>query len=140
MPLKGVTKVCLFGTCSAAVSNLSVPVSVVGGPTATTAVAAAVNVTVRGAPWTQGVAAVGTITAMGNAGAQTQTTTIGGKISNTVTLVTPVFISTNIGASSVVPGFGNLNFTLTSAPEPGTLAALGAAIASLVGVGLVRRR
>jgi hypothetical protein len=30
MPILGVAKVCVFGTCSAALANLSVPLSVVG--------------------------------------------------------------------------------------------------------------
>jgi hypothetical protein len=138
MGLIGVNKVCLFGTCEAAVTNLSVPISVVGVGGAAAA-SAAVNLTVVGAPWTQGTAAVGTITVMGNAGADTQMTN-GTSISNVVSLVTPIFVSTNIAASAVVPVFGNLNFTLVSAPEPGTVAAFGAAIVSLLAVGFARSR
>jgi hypothetical protein len=138
MPLIGVNKVCLFATCSAAVANLSVPISVVGigGSAATTG---AVNLTVIGAPWTQGTAAIGTITLMGNTAADTQMTTASG-YSNVISLVTPIFVSTNIAGSEVVPVFGQLDFTLVSAPEPGTLAALGAAIVSLIAVGYARRR
>jgi hypothetical protein len=140
MPLAGVNKVCLFGTCtSGAISNLEVPISVVGkGGTATAA--GAVNLTVIGAPWTQATAAVGTITQMGNAGEITQTT-MGETRVNTIELVTPIFVSTNIAASAVVPVFGTLSFTITStAPEPGTVAALGGAIIALLGVGFARRR
>ena len=39
-----------------------------------------------------------------------------------------------------VPVWGVLNLTLQSAPEPGTLAAFGVAIVSLVAVGFARRR
>jgi hypothetical protein len=138
MPLVGVNKVCLFGTCSAAVANLSVPISVVGQGGAA-AVSNAVNLTVLGAPWTQGTAAIGTITKMGNAGASTQMA-VGSGFSNVVSLVTPIFVSTNIAASSVVPGFGQLDFKLVSSPEPGTLVGFGAAIVSLVAVGFARRR
>ena len=140
MPLVGVNKVCLFQTCSIAVANLSVPISVVGqGGTA--AVTGAVNLTVIGAPWTQGTASIGTVTRMGNAGAATQMTISASNISNVISLVSPVFVSTNIAASAVVPVWSTLDFTLTStAPEPGTLAAFGAAIVSLVAVGLRRRR
>jgi hypothetical protein len=138
MPLVGVNKVCLFGPCSSAVANLSVPISVVGqGGTAF--VTGAVNLTVVGAPWTQATAAVGTSTIMGNAGATTQVTLGPSSFANVVNLVTPVFVSTNIGASAVVPVFGRLNFTLTT-PEPGAVATLGAAIVSLVAVGFARRR
>jgi hypothetical protein len=139
MPLIGQSKVCLFAPCSSAIQNLSVPIAVVGGPTATTIVSGAVNLTVRGAPWTQATAAVGTSTLMGNAGDETQFTN-GDAVSNVISLVTPIFVSTNIGASAVVPVFGVLNFTVASAPEPASLAVLGAAIASLVGLGFARRR
>ncbi|HUT77365.1 MAG TPA: PEP-CTERM sorting domain-containing protein [Polyangia bacterium] len=139
MPLNGVNKVCLFGTCSSAVQNLSVPISVVGlGGDAF--VTGAVNLTVRGAPWTQATAAIGASTIMGNAGAATQNTISASSISNVISLVTPIFVSTNIGASAVVPVFGSLNFTLKSVPEPGALAALSAAIVSLAAVGFARRR
>ncbi len=140
MPLAGVNKVCLFGaSCAVAGTNLAVPISVVGkGGTATAM--GAVNITVRGAPWTQGTAAVGTITRMGNAGVITQVTPSVSKFTNTIQLVTPVFVSTNIGPSAVVPVFGVLNMTIKSAPEPGVIAAFGAAVVSLIAVGVARRR
>jgi hypothetical protein len=52
--------------------------------------------------------------------------------------VTPIFISTNIGAFAVVPAFGffNLHFV----PEPGTLVLLGSGIAGLVAFGRSRAR
>lgn len=133
MPLIGVNKVCLFGACSAAVANLEVPIGVVGGPGATTVVTGAVNLTVIGAPWTSMTVAIGTATRMG--GLTTMGT--GTAAVYNVSLVTPVFVSTNIGASAVVPVFGYLDYTI---PEPGTMAAFGAAIAALVSVGISRRR
>src|SRR5262249_44677407 len=60
MPLFGTAKVCLFGTCSAAVANLKIPLSVVGQGGQAFATAA-VNVTVRGAPWTTGTVFVDTL-------------------------------------------------------------------------------
>jgi len=133
MPIVGQSKVCLFDACSAAVSNLSVPLTVVGdGDVAL--VTGAVNLTVVGAPWTTGTAAVGAVTRMGAVAPASNTGNDGG----TVKLVTPIFISTNIGASSIVPGFATLS--LAFAPEPGTLAAVGAAFVALLGVGLSRRR
>jgi len=45
-------------------------------------------------------------------------------------------VSTNIGASAVLPAFGIL--TLQFVPEPGTLILLGSGIAGLVAIG--RRR
>ena len=134
MPINGAAKVCLFGSCSAAVSNLSVPLTVVGqGGVAL--VTGAVNLTVIGAPWTTGTAAVGTaFTAMGGVSPLSNT----GAPSGVVTLVTPTFISTNIGASAVLPAFGILN--LHFVPEPGTLMLLGSGIAGLVAFGRSRVR
>jgi hypothetical protein len=136
MALNGATKVCLFGPCSAATANLTVPLSVVGrGATgtkpATVTVNGSVNLTIIGAPWTTGTAEIGTVTTMG-------TLMVGA--SNVMSkLVTPIFISTNIGASAVVPGFGLANLNM-SVPEPGAAAVLAAAVAGLVGVGVSRRR
>ncbi|RIL02023.1 MAG: hypothetical protein DCC71_16875 [Proteobacteria bacterium] len=133
MPIIGTTKVCLFGPCSAAVQNLNVPLDNVGqGGTAF--VQGAVNLTVVGAPWTTGTAAVGDATAMGGVSPLSNT----GAPSGTVTLVTPVFISTNIGASAVLPAFGVM--TLHFVPEPGTLMLLGSGIAGLVAFGRNRAR
>jgi hypothetical protein len=133
MPINGVSKVCLFGPCSAAVSNLVVPLSVVGAGGAAI-VTGAVNLTVIGAPWTTGTAAVGTITQMGGVSPLSNT----GAPSGAITLVTPIFISTNIGASAVLPGFGFLS--LHFVPEPGTLMLLGSGIAGLVAFGRSRAR
>jgi len=144
MGLIGINKVCLFGPCSAAVANLNVPVSVVGVGGAGL-VTGAVNLTVVGAPWTTMTAAIGTVTQMGSLlgaptivpGGTTQMT------SDHLKLVTPIFISTNIGPSAVVPVFGIFEFVVTTAtttPEPTTIAALGASIAALVTVGISRRR
>jgi len=133
MPINGVSKVCLFGPCSAAVSNLAVPLSVVGAGGAAV-VSGAVNLTVIGAPWTTGTAAVGTITQMGAVAPLSNTAAPSG----TVLLVTPIFISTNIGASAVLPGFAFLS--LHFVPEPGTLMLLGSGIAGLVAFGRNRAR
>jgi hypothetical protein len=133
MPINGAAKICLFGTCGAAVSNLSVPLTVVGqGGQAL--VTGAVNLTVIGAPWTTGTAAVGVNTVMGGVNPASNT----GAPSGTVTLVTPIFVSTNIGASAIVPGFGIM--TLQFVPEPGTLMLLGSGIAGLVAFGRSRVR
>jgi hypothetical protein len=132
MPIEGAAKICLFGaSCSGATSNLSVPLSVVGVG-GQVLVTGAVNLTVIGAPWTTGTAQIGTaFTQMGGVTPASNT----GSPEGTVTLVTPIFVSTNIGASAIVPGFGILTI-----PEPGTAAVFGAAFAALVAVGLSRRR
>ncbi|RIL02024.1 MAG: hypothetical protein DCC71_16880 [Proteobacteria bacterium] len=133
----GVAKVCLFGDCDAdPVANLSVPISVLGqGGSA--AVTGPVNLTVVGAPWTTATVAIGSLTAKGFArGPQGQTSSTL-QPSGTIRLVTPVFISTNIGTSAVVPAFGFL--TLHFVPEPGTLVLVGAGLAVLVRAGARRR-
>lgn len=107
MPLRGVVKVCLFGGCDEAVANIEVPLSAigVGGGTFVTG---AVNLTVQGAPWTTGTASIGTIgvqgRAQGPAGATSSTAALDGQLN----VVTPVYVSTNIGALGVVPVFGSL--------------------------------
>lgn len=132
MPLIGAAKVCLFGECSALpVSNLTVPISVVGG-SGTATITAAVNLTVLGAPWTTGTVSVGTLTAMGG-------TTGGGAVAGgTLHLVTPVLVSTNIGSFTLVPIFGSL--ALSFVPEPGTLLLLGSGLGALALAGRARRR
>jgi hypothetical protein len=138
MPVVGGVKVCLFGSsCGSAVANITVPLSNVGAGGAV-AVGAAVNVTVIGAPWTTGTAAVGTVTAMGFAHGPASLTSSTANASGQVQLVTPIFISTNIGASAVLPGFAILN--LHFVPEPGTLMLLGSGIAGLVAFGRSRAR
>lgn len=133
LPILGVTKVCLFGSCTASpAANLSVPISVVGQGGIAYATGA-VNVTVQGAPWTTGTAFIGSTTAMGFAHGPASGTTSTLNPSGTIRLVTPIFISTNIGASAVVPAFGFL--TLHFVPEPGTALLLGAGIAGLVAGG-----
>jgi hypothetical protein len=137
MPLVGVNKVCLFGECSAAIANLTVPVDVVGLG-GVVFVTGAVNLTVIGAPWTSMTAAVGTVNIMG-----AEPAFVGTSMAPAwdVSLVTPVFTSTNIGASAVVPVFGVFSFTVAAdAPEPATVAALGGAAVALIAVGVSRRK
>jgi hypothetical protein len=107
MPLSGAVKVCLFGSCSAAVANIEVPLTPIGVG-GSTFVSAAVNLTVAGAPWTTRTVSVGTVSVQGAArgplGGTSSTAQEGGQLN----VVTPVYVSTNIGVSSVVPVFGFL--------------------------------
>jgi hypothetical protein len=135
MPIQGSMKVCLFGSsgCSYAAANITVPISVVGqGGVAH--VTGPVNLTVVGAPWTTGTAAIGANTVMGG----TSPPNTGAPLGNSVSLVTPVFISTNVPYFPVLPTFGRLS--LHFIPEPGTLLLAGTAIASLVAIGIARSR
>lgn len=137
MGLAGVAKVCLFAACNAGPpANVSVPLSVVGVG-GSKSVTFFVNVTVTGNPWSTGVAAIGTNSVAGFAHGPASGTSSTAAPSGVVRLVTPVLVSTNIGASAVVPTFGIL--TLHFVPEPGTLVLLGSGIAGLVAFGRSRR-
>jgi hypothetical protein len=137
MPLVGVTKVCLFASCPAPPpANLVVPLNNVGSGGVAT-VATLVNITAIGAPWTMGTAAVGAVSVNGFKHGAASLTSSTGLLSGNVRLVTPVFVSTNIGASAVVPVFGILD--LHFVPEPGTMLLLGSGIAGLVMFGRSKR-
>lgn len=138
LPLAGLLRLCVFGSgsCLAPVANLSVPLNVIGSGGSEWSTGA-VNLTVFGAPWTSGTVSIGTITRMGYASgpasAAGSTAQTGGRLQ----LVTPVHISTNIGASVVIPSFATL--TLHFVPEPTTALLLSAGIAGL-GWASARRR
>jgi hypothetical protein len=138
-PLAGTAKVCLFGPCSAAVQNLNVPLSNVGQG-GSSFVNNAVKITVIGAPWTTGTAQIGTVTQMGLVHGPASATSSTANPSGVANLVTPIFVSTNISASAVVPAFGFLNLHFGEVvPEPGTALLLGSGIAGLVLYGRSRR-
>jgi hypothetical protein len=131
MPIDGVTKVCLFNGgpgCNAPLTNLVVPLNVVGAGGSVVA-KGIVNITVTGEPWTAGTANAFGLTQMGFVSA----TAMGG---HDVRLVTPILTSTSLSASPTVPGFAILTLNLPI-PEPGTLLLLGAGV---IGLGLVGRR
>jgi hypothetical protein len=145
MGIAGAASVCLFATCTQSPpANVVVPfttggvngVGLGGGPIT---VKGLVNVTMVGAPWSAGTAAIGTITTMGfvhgpASGGQSSAAAASGVMS----LVTPIFISTNIGASAIIPAFGFLN--LHFIPEPGTLLLLAAGVTGLGILGRSRMR
>jgi len=93
---------------------------------------------VIGAPWTAGKAAVGTLTQMGFQHGPASLTSWTAAASGQVRLVTPIFVSTNIAAISVLRGFALM--TLHFVPEPATLLLLAAGIAALARVGRRRMR
>ncbi len=142
MPVIGTSNVCLFGACNASVANVDVPftqngtrgVGIGGGPIT---VGFLVQVTVQGAPWTTGVATIGTSSRSGfvhgpASGGASSAAANGGA----VRLVTPVVINTNIGASPTLPAFAIFDVTF-AIPEPGTFLLLAS---GAVGLGLLGRK
>jgi hypothetical protein len=117
MPIHGFAKVCLFATCGQAVANVVVPLDVIGVG-GTVAASAAVNVTVRGAPWTSGPLSFTTNGALpkgsrkGPLGNPSSTAQIGG----TLNMVTPIFIHTNIPSIGNINAVGRLGMTYTGPP------------------------
>ncbi len=142
MPLLGTAKVCLFATCGAAGANLAVPLTVigVGGSAASTGL---VNVTVIGAPWTTGTAAVQLPIfsvpytrmgfAHGPASQPSSTAAPGGSLQ----LVTPIYVSTKLSVDNpFIVAFATL--TLHFVPEQSTFALAAGGLVLLVAAG--RRR
>ena len=130
MAVTGLANICLFAACPGAPANVSVPFTTggvngigLGGSPIT--VAGYVNLTAHGNLWTTGTVSIGTVSVSGSPLA-----------GNTVKLVTPTLVSTNIGASAALPLFGILE--LTFVPEPGTLLLLASGVAGLAMVGRKR--
>jgi hypothetical protein len=115
---------------------LTVPLNPVGAGGAAF-VSTLVNLTAVGAPWTAGTASVGTLSVAGFHHGPASLTSSAAQGSGSIRLVTPVFVSTNIGAAAVVPTFGILD--LHFVPEPTTLLLLGSGIAGLVLYGRTKR-
>jgi hypothetical protein len=132
MPFAGIVKFCTYPSpCASAVANVIVPLTIgVSGPPVT--VSGATPLTIAGAPWTTGTAVAGTATMMGGVAPLSST----GAASGSVTLVTPIFISSGFGG--VLPSFGVP--TLHFVPEPATLAFLAAGVAALAAMGRMRTR
>jgi len=133
MPLIGAMKTCLFGPCGSAIANLTVPLGVVGAG-GISYVTDVVNVSVLGAPWTTGTVAIATVTAMGNAAPASNT----GAASGVLTLVTPIYVQTNISVGVTLPVFAYVD--LHFVPEPSTLVLLGSGIASLLWFGAAAKQ
>jgi len=139
MPLTGIHKFCrLLVSCGDPLAqNLTVPLSVIGkgGTTHTTNVP---SITLSGGTWSTGSVTVD--------GPDQETGMIAGTVQaasngTLVRLVTPVFLSTNTtGSYPMTRGLGVLTFLLKPVPEPGAMALLGTAIATLTGMGWRRRR
>gem|GEM_PF-6973928 len=111
----------------------------IGGAPFTAVNPSTLKVTVQGHPWivgtaaTQGVTVKGFVHGPASGGAATA-----GQASGVVQLVTPILISTTIGAAPVLPSFGILN--LHFVPEPSTFFLLASGVLCLALAGLRRRR
>jgi hypothetical protein len=89
-----------------------------------------VLMTIVGAPWTTGTVSAGGLTAMGGASPASAI--------DTITLVTPVVILTDVAAFAT-PAFFYLTLTGLSVPEPGTAVLLALGVGGLVAAGRSRR-
>ena len=107
MPLRGTAKVCLFAACGEPPNAfVEIPLSLVGVYTTGTVRGGGLLVTVSGAPWTTG-----------RIDLAQQLHFTGSRQDDSLNLVTPIFISTNIAASAVVPSYARLELNFTVAPE-----------------------
>jgi hypothetical protein len=121
LPLAGLFKVCMYAACTGgAVANLSVPLSVIGAGGAQAATPGAVSVTAFGAPWTTGTITVG----------EDPTQVHGSAGPGVLNLVTPISISTDIGAFATLD-VGYARLVLHYVPEPTTAVLLGAGVLAL---------
>lgn len=140
IPLRGLLRLCVqYGCTAPPFANISIPLSVVGvGGSKSTAFL--VPVTVQGAAWTSGVASAYGATAQGFAhGAASGTSSTAGA-SGVVSLVTPILLSTSIGASATIPGFARMTLHFVPEPAPAGLLLMGCAGLALVGRRLSGRR
>ena len=133
MAIQGVANVCLFAGCAGPPANVTVPFTTagvngqgLGG--APIAVIGLVNVTVNGNVWTTGTATVGAASQSGSPL----------DASGHIKLISPSLISTNIGASAVLPMFAVMELQFEVVPEPGTLLLLVSGVAGLAIVGRKR--
>jgi hypothetical protein len=144
MAMQGAATLCMYDPCTwAPPFNLNVPFTAggvsgvgLGGQVVATTVSGQVNITVNGAPWAQ-TAAIGANVVSGfvhgpASGGQSSAAAVSGVVS----LVTPIFISTDhYYFPPAIPAFGFL--TLHFVPEPGTLLLLGAGV---TGLGILGRK
>lgn len=144
MPVHGWMKICLFGACPEAVANISVPLGgltylgpldVVGAGNANV-VSFGVHLTVIGAPWTTGTVSLSGATGMGFAHGPASQTSSAAQPGGTLQLVTPIRVSTNIGATPAFPTIATL--TLQFVPEPGSWILLSGGIVWLAVIGAKR--
>jgi hypothetical protein len=141
MPLRGVARLCLLATCSAATIALDLPLSVVGAG-GLAQVTGPIDVTITGAQWTKGGATVmrpGATTILGGSargplGQAGSTAQPGGRL----VLVTPIRVSSSLPGYEDLDSWAELH--LEFVPEPSTLALLGSGFAALAAGARRRRR
>lgn len=119
MALRGTAKLCIFYRCDdPGAGEVPIPLSAVGATATRTVMAdAGILLTVLGSAWSAG--------------------SFGGGLSGTsspltLSLLTPIFISTNLGAFPVLRGYSRLTLNFAEPiPEPHTFALLGGGVAAL---------
>ena len=139
MPLPGRERFCLFANCNAAVANLSVPLTVVGGGGVATN-SGSVNLTVTGAAWTTGSATatgLGTTMATGYAHGPASAAGSTARVGGSLQLVTPFTVGTNIAADGPLTAFAFL--TLRFVPEPASALLVASGLVALARWGRSRR-
>lgn len=100
---------CLFFACDAQpLANLTLPLSVLGRA-ANATVMGAVNLTVRGAPWTTDVV---TIPLASGSVSRTRGDLVAGDGTLVARLVTPICIATNLGAFATIRANGAIEFAV----------------------------
>lgn len=109
MPFRGLARLCLFSSCEQPIAVLTVTADGVVGVGGRRYIEEEfnVNMTVVGAPWTTGTAAIGTMTSKGGPTPQ------GG-----ISLVTPVFIRTNLPPIPVIASFWKMLLHPHGEPQP----------------------
>ena len=135
LPIGGHLKLCLQLACATPYVAIDIPLTGsgtrgvgIGGPPL--AQPGLVNLTLQGAPWATGMVSAGSLAATGfvhgpASGGVSSAAAAGGAMQ----LVTPIVVSTSIGAISTVPMLGDREIRFV--PEPGTLLLVATGVGGL---------
>jgi hypothetical protein len=139
LPVRGLARICLAHPCELGPpSNVSIPLSI--GLTSSRSTAFFMNLTVQGAPWTSGAISAYGLRASGYAHGPASGTSSTAAPSGVVSLVTPILVSTNVGASPTLPIYARMTLHFVPEPAPAGLLLAGCAALGLAGRRLRTRR